>query len=243
MFNIANQPNMGTPDMIMAWWSVFFCDGKFNCVEFGLVNLGEVLTVQDKMVEMQNGCICCTLRDDLIQHVTQLAEEKRFDYLLIETGTKFWPLKCCRFFSHLPRMGRYFFWIVSSFSIPSKPVAMIPTWLLLTFPFNFYPIHFRIYYPLLAFKWRFPKSWVQQKKTHADHETMTGGSTTHWNHRSGIHQASCPLVNKLGYGKWPLIVTFPMKQIVIFHIHVSLPEGIHSYSTIYPLIPIPNPRA
>mmetsp|Transcript_73051 Transcript_73051/g.116140 ORF Transcript_73051/g.116140 Transcript_73051/m.116140 type:complete len:409 (+) Transcript_73051:63-1289(+) len=50
-----------------------------------LVNSDQVLTVQDKMVEMQNGCICCTLRDDLIQHVTQLAEEKRFDYLLIES--------------------------------------------------------------------------------------------------------------------------------------------------------------
>eukprot|EP00435_Cladocopium_sp_Y103_P058345 s1128_g20.t1 len=53
-----------------------------------LVNSDQVLTVQDKMVEMQNGCICCTLRDDLIEHVTHLAEEKRFDYLLIETGTK-----------------------------------------------------------------------------------------------------------------------------------------------------------
>ena len=50
-----------------------------------LVNSDQVLTVQDKMVEMQNGCICCTLRDDLIEHVTQLAEEKRFDYLLIES--------------------------------------------------------------------------------------------------------------------------------------------------------------
>ncbi|CAJ1458525.1 unnamed protein product [Effrenium voratum] len=50
-----------------------------------LVNDNKVLTVQDKMVEMQNGCICCTLRDDLIEHVTKLAEEKRFDYLLIES--------------------------------------------------------------------------------------------------------------------------------------------------------------
>lgn len=50
-----------------------------------LVKSEEVLTVEDKMVEMQNGCICCTLRDDLIEHVTKLAEEKRFDYLLIES--------------------------------------------------------------------------------------------------------------------------------------------------------------
>eukprot|EP00438_Fugacium_kawagutii_P001167 Skav206566 [mRNA] locus=scaffold925:104596:109657:- [translate_table: standard] len=50
-----------------------------------LVKSEEVLTVQDKMVEMQNGCICCTLRDDLIEHVNKLAQEKRFDYLLIES--------------------------------------------------------------------------------------------------------------------------------------------------------------
>ncbi len=39
---------------------------------------------QEKMVELSNGCICCTLRDDLLMEVTRLAQEKRFDYLLIE---------------------------------------------------------------------------------------------------------------------------------------------------------------
>jgi len=50
-----------------------------------LVKDSKVLTGEDKMVEMQNGCICCTLRQDLIDNVTQLAAEKRFDYLLIES--------------------------------------------------------------------------------------------------------------------------------------------------------------
>lgn len=40
---------------------------------------------EEKLVEMTNGCICCTLRDDLLQEVTQLAHEGRFDYLLIES--------------------------------------------------------------------------------------------------------------------------------------------------------------
>ena len=37
------------------------------------------------MLEMQNGCICCTLRLDLIENVAKLAAEQRFDYLLIES--------------------------------------------------------------------------------------------------------------------------------------------------------------
>jgi len=39
----------------------------------------------EKLVEMTNGCICCTLRDDLLQEVKRLAAEQRFDYLLIES--------------------------------------------------------------------------------------------------------------------------------------------------------------
>ena len=40
---------------------------------------------EEEVVEMQNGCICCTLRTDLLLHVGQLAEQGRFDYLLIES--------------------------------------------------------------------------------------------------------------------------------------------------------------
>ena len=40
---------------------------------------------QETLVEMTNGCICCTLRDDLLQEVARLAREGRFDYLLIES--------------------------------------------------------------------------------------------------------------------------------------------------------------
>ena len=40
---------------------------------------------QEQLVEMSNGCICCTLRDDLLQEIRRLAGEERFDYLLIES--------------------------------------------------------------------------------------------------------------------------------------------------------------
>ncbi|NKW77997.1 GTP-binding protein [Rhodobacteraceae bacterium R_SAG7] len=40
---------------------------------------------EETLVEMSNGCICCTLRDDLLAEVRRLAAENRFDYLLIES--------------------------------------------------------------------------------------------------------------------------------------------------------------
>lgn len=41
--------------------------------------------VEERLVELSNGCICCTLRDDLLVEVARLAREDRFDYLLIES--------------------------------------------------------------------------------------------------------------------------------------------------------------
>ncbi|MFD1956692.1 GTP-binding protein [Paenibacillus thailandensis] len=46
---------------------------------------GGLSRTNETLVEMSNGCICCTLRDDLLQEVERLAKMNRFDYILIES--------------------------------------------------------------------------------------------------------------------------------------------------------------
>lgn len=60
---------------------------------------------KDKMVELQNGCICCTLKEDLMDHVRELALERRFDYLLIESTGISEPLPVASTFAATDDMG------------------------------------------------------------------------------------------------------------------------------------------
>ncbi|MFT4022996.1 MAG: GTP-binding protein [Flavihumibacter sp.] len=55
---------------------------------------------EEKLVEMSNGCICCTLRDDLLKEVEKLAGEGRFDYLLIESSGIAEPLPVAQTFCY-----------------------------------------------------------------------------------------------------------------------------------------------
>ena len=56
-------------------------------IDADLVRNGDALLshTEEKVVEMSNGCICCTLREDLLQEVGKLAREDRFDHLVIES--------------------------------------------------------------------------------------------------------------------------------------------------------------
>jgi G3E family GTPase len=69
-------------------------------IDAQLVRDGASLSrTEETLVELSNGCICCTLRDDLLREVARLAQEDRFDYLLIESSGISEPLPIAQTFT------------------------------------------------------------------------------------------------------------------------------------------------
>ena len=65
----------------------------------------ELSRTDETLVEMSNGCICCTLRDDLLDEVRRLAAEDKFDYLLIESTGISEPLPVATTFEFRDELG------------------------------------------------------------------------------------------------------------------------------------------
>lgn len=67
----------------------------------------ELSRTEEKLGELSNGCICCTLRDDLLKEVSGLANENRFDYLLIESTGVSEPLPVAQTFTFALALGLF----------------------------------------------------------------------------------------------------------------------------------------
>lgn len=72
---------------------------EVNIDEKLIANGAELSRTDEKLVEMSNGCICCTLREDLMIEVEKLAKMNKFDYLLIESTGISEPIPVAQTFS------------------------------------------------------------------------------------------------------------------------------------------------
>lgn len=65
----------------------------------------ELSQTEEKMVQLQNGCICCTLRDDLITEVKRIAEENKYDAIIVESTGIAEPVPIAQTFSYLDEVS------------------------------------------------------------------------------------------------------------------------------------------
>lgn len=72
--------------------------GELN-IDSRLIANHQVSQSKERLVEMTNGCVCCTLRGDLLEEVSQLAANRQIDYLLIESSGIAEPMQVCETFS------------------------------------------------------------------------------------------------------------------------------------------------
>ena len=79
--------------------------GEVN-IDADLIQKGGIVGKKDEsLVALQNGCICCTLKMDLIEQIGEILRMERFDYIVIEASGICEPGPIAQSFCSLPRMG------------------------------------------------------------------------------------------------------------------------------------------
>lgn len=82
--------------------------GEVN-IDADLIQKGGVVGKKDdSLVALQNGCICCTLKADLIEQVNELLEAERFDYIVIEASGICEPEPIAQTICSIPRLGKQY---------------------------------------------------------------------------------------------------------------------------------------
>jgi G3E family GTPase len=74
-------------------------------IDAELVRQGGALKKDEKMIELSNGCICCTLREDLLESISSLCKERRFDHVLIESSGVSEPMPVAETFTFRDKDG------------------------------------------------------------------------------------------------------------------------------------------
>lgn len=70
-------------------------------IDAALVKQGGFTRTEEQLVEMQNGCICCTLRDDLMKEVERLVDQDNIDYIVIESSGISEPVPVAQTFTYI----------------------------------------------------------------------------------------------------------------------------------------------
>ena len=79
--------------------------GEVN-IDANLIQKGGIVDKQDdSLIALQNGCICCTLNKDLVQQISDIIAQQRFDYLVIEASGICEPAPIAQTICSIPSMG------------------------------------------------------------------------------------------------------------------------------------------